>query len=33
MITVIAVGKLKNDAFRVLTDDYMKRISRFMLNT
>ena len=30
MITVIAVGKLKNDAFRVLTDDYMKRISRFM---
>ncbi|MBO4359695.1 MAG: 23S rRNA (pseudouridine(1915)-N(3))-methyltransferase RlmH [Eubacteriaceae bacterium] len=30
MITIIAVGKLKKNEFRTLTEDYMKRISRFM---
>ncbi len=29
MITIIAVGKLKKDEYRALTDDYLKRISRF----
>lgn len=30
MITIIAVGKLKNDAYKTLTEDYLKRIYRFM---
>lgn len=29
MINIIAVGKLKKDEYKTLTDDYIKRINRF----
>ncbi len=29
MINIIAVGKLKRDEYKTLTDDYLKRIGRF----
>ena len=30
MITIIAVGKLKKDEYRALTDDFIKRTNRYM---